>query len=61
MDDKNIDLAIKNAEREAKRRLEGFINEEQLGYIGYLRDEMKKILKEQGIEWKPDERTECVN
>ena len=30
-------------------------------YIGYLRDEMKKILKEQGIEWKPDERTECVD
>ena len=61
MDDKDIDLAIKNAEIEAKRRLEGFINEEQLGYIGYLRDEMKKILKEQGIEWKPDERTECVD
>ena len=52
---KNIEKEIKEARIEAKNNLLGFITEEQIGYAGYLKKEMKKILKEKGIDWQEEE------
>ena len=50
------DLIIKQAEKEAKERIKSYIQPDKIGYTGALRDEMKKILKEKGIDWKPNDR-----
>ena len=49
------EFMIKQAEKRAREKLKGFIDEDQIGYTGALRREMKKILAEQGIEWTPDD------
>ena len=51
---KEIDNLVKEAEAMAKERLKGFVNENQIGYRGCLVKEMKEILNEKGIDWKPD-------
>ena len=45
---------IKKARKEAEKRLYGFMNKNQIGYEGYLTQEMIKILKEKGVDWKPN-------
>lgn len=50
----DIEEKIKKAEEEAKENLIGIIEPDKLGYNYYLYEEMKKILKEQGIDWEPE-------
>ena len=49
----NYEELIKAATEQAKKKLEGVIKPEQLGYQGFLEMEIEKILKEKGIEWQP--------
>ncbi len=51
MEDKD---AIKDAEQEARKMLEGILNENQVSYKYFLYKEMKKILAKQGIDWEPE-------
>lgn len=44
---------IKKTRKEAEKRLCGYMNKNQIGYEGYLTQEIIKILKEKGIDWKP--------
>ncbi len=46
-----MDEKIREAQIEAEKRLENLISKDELRYNFYLTQEMKKILKEQGIEW----------
>ncbi|MBQ7576755.1 MAG: hypothetical protein IJT21_00650 [Synergistaceae bacterium] len=46
---------IEEARIEAKNNLRGIITEEQIGYGGYLKKEMQKILREKGIDWQKEE------
>lgn len=48
----NYEELIKAATEQAKKKLEGIIKSEQLGYKGFLEEEIKKILKEKGVEWQ---------
>ena len=59
----NIDIEkeIEKAKTEAKKRLKGFINENQLGYNGLLASQMKEILREKGIEWEPKDESISVD
>lgn len=47
----NNEEIIKEAEEQAKEKLKGIITPNQLGYQGFLEEEIKNILKEKGIEW----------
>lgn len=47
--------------RKAKENLRGIIYEEQLGYEGYLVEEMKKLFKEIGIDWKLDNNNVSID
>ena len=47
--------------RKAKENLRGIIYEEQLGYEGYLVEEMKKLFKEIGIDWKLDKNNVSID
>lgn len=55
------DFVIKEAEKKAKDNLKGYIEENQIGYVGALRNEIKKILKEQGIDWIPDDGERSID
>lgn len=47
---------VREATEQAKKNLEGIIKPEQLGYKGFLEEEMKKILKEKGVEWHKENK-----
>lgn len=52
---KNIQVTeelLEEVKKEAEKKLEGVITPKQIGYEGFLYDEMRKILKAQNIEWK---------
>ncbi len=51
MNNKYDDL-VEEVRRIAKENLRGIISEEQNGYNGYLKAEMRKIFEERGIEWE---------
>lgn len=47
----------KIVENQARKHLQGFILENQIGYKGLLIEEMKKIYNEKGINWDPDDNS----
>ncbi len=57
----NENELIKEAEKQAKENLRGYLEENQLGYTGALRKEMKRILKEKGIDWTPDDGERSID
>ena len=52
----NYEELIKAATEQAKKKLEGMIKPEKLGYQGFLEMEIEKILKEKGIEWHKENK-----
>ena len=47
-----MDEKVVEAQKEAERRLENIVSKDTLRYSYMLHEEMKKILKEQGIDWE---------
>ena len=47
---------VREATEQAKKNLEGIIKPNQLGYQGFLEDEIRKILREKGIEWRKENK-----
>lgn len=59
--DKIDEKLMSEIKRKAKENLRGIIYEEQLGYEGYLIEEMKKLFKEIGIDWKLDDNSVSID
>lgn len=57
----NNEEIIKEAEEQAKEKLKGIINPNQLGYQGFLDEEIKKILKEKGVEWHKENKSVSID
>lgn len=57
----NYEELIKAATEQAKKKLEGIINLNQLGYQGFLEMEIEKILKEKGIEWHKENKCTSID
>ena len=55
-----MDEKIKEAQIEAEKRLENIISKDRLRYNYWGYQEMKKILKEQGIDWEYKANTHTV-
>ncbi len=55
-----MDEKIKEAQIEAEKRLEKKVSKKRLRYSYCLHQEMKKILKEQGIDWEYKTNTHTV-
>lgn len=54
-----MDEEIKKAQAEAEKRLENIVSKNTLRYNFMLHEEMKKVLKEKGIDWEYKE--EIIN
>ena len=52
----NYEELVREATVQAKEKLKGIITPNQLGYQGFLEEEIKKILKEKGIEWHKENK-----
>lgn len=59
--DKIDEKLLSKIEKKAKENLKGIIYEEQLGYKGYLIEEMKRLFKGIGIDWKLDDNSISID
>ena len=57
----NYEELLKEATEQAKEKLKGIINPNQLGYQGFLDEEIKKILKEKGVEWHKENKSVSID
>lgn len=57
----NYEELVREATVQAKEKLKGIIAPNQLGYQGFLDTEIRKLLKEKGIEWQPPNKGTSID